>query len=59
MPIEDDEIMRADAKNEPAVYAVTAMYLAIGALRTLPQDNTGLGTIIRQLEVAIDKLRNR
>ena len=59
MPMTDEQIMKADAKSAPDVYAVTAMYLAIGALRTLPADNSGVGLIIRQLEVAIEKLRNK
>lgn len=46
-------------KEPPELYAMTAMFLAIGALRTLPQDNTGVGLIIRQLEIAIDKLKQK
>jgi hypothetical protein len=58
MPITDEEVMKADAKSRPEVYAVTTMYMAMGALATISTENCTVGNIIRQLEVAIDKLRN-
>lgn len=55
----DDEIMKANAKSDAATYSVAAMYLAKGALLAcMTADNaSGVGLIVRQLEVAIDKLR--
>jgi hypothetical protein len=48
--------MADDNAETDISYAKTAMFLAIGALRTMPSDNTGVNTIVRQLEISIDKL---
>lgn len=54
----DEDIMKANAKSDGHTYAVAAMYLAIGALRTIQSEANTVGFIVRNLEVAIDKLRN-
>jgi hypothetical protein len=55
----DKEIMEANAKSDPTTYAVAAMYLAKGALLACltPENASGVGLIVRHLEVAIEKLR--
>lgn len=55
----DEQIMKANEKSDPTTYAVAAMYLAKGALLACQTEGnaSGVGLIVRQLEVAIEKLR--
>lgn len=61
MSATDDEIMNANEKSSPDAYAICAMLLAKGALMALAttENAAGVGMMVRQLEVAIDKLQKQ